>query len=257
MRCDRKDCGNPGGKKCQRCKCAVYCSKDCQKFCYTSHKTVCKEIATFNIDEIQLDRNEIGLTPPEILTLLKYPLHPHRIPPISDMEPRRQGAKKRFARFQSIDTVPPHIARIYAAYPVERFYVRHSAFGTDSPARIFGVAECCPEADPRSALVWTLGCSLLTDSGREMLKSTSIFENICVPVLASELSAVDEYPIEMRTVVQTYSKTPGIYLDPHGWALALSAYHDKTCSGCGSELCAGCGRREEQTTDQLSALRLH
>lgn len=260
MRCDREGCEKPG-TKCMGCRCAVYCSKDCQRYCYSSHKTVCKRLAQFNMDEDYLDRQrrETGLTPSEILTILRYPMHYKKIPPVSEMEVRRQGAKKRFANFQRLDTVQPHIARLCAKYPVERFYIRRTTKGIDSPARIFGISDCGSEAALETALMWTIGCRVLNDVGRDMLKSTSVCENIFVPVLASELSEVDEYPEEMTWIMKRYSKTPGIYLDPYGWELALSAYHDhdKTCSGCGIGLCASCGRREDQTTEQLTALSLH
>ena len=50
--CENPDCVKSGELRCSRCKCSYYCSKECQQFCWKTHKKTCKKETDF------LDRDD-------------------------------------------------------------------------------------------------------------------------------------------------------------------------------------------------------
>ncbi len=267
MICDRSDCSERGGMRCQRCRCAAYCSRQCQKMCYADHKDVClrqhdhlnawlKLMSMKDYDRhVDHLRKNLGLIPSEVWVHMKYPIRTDTIPLEIHMRERASCSRKVWIDMKDSSVINPCMQQVYDRYPVHQFYLRKNPdTGIVSAARVFGVAERF--SDIKESLLWTCGCRFLNDAGRRMLKSEAECENIFVPVKGKYLSKVDTFPPELEISIRSFSKTPAIYLDPLGWMMALDAFHDhdKKCAGCGDSLCASCGRTSSQNlTDSIAS----
>lgn len=245
MQCDRDGCTS-SGKTCGRCSCTFFCSLECQKLCHADHRKICKGLAGLKVDEARCEffRKQIGLSPKELYVCLRYPSSIKTIIPETLMPTRHAVARKISNHMTQISPPADNIKQMYARYPMEDFYMRHNpANGISSAARIFGVAMYSDVGDNLSSTFWTCGCRVLTEEGRRMMKTDKLCQNVFVPVEARYLTRVTKYPLEVETMIRTFSETPGVFLDPSGWQLAAHAYndHDKKCTGCGSECCESCG----------------
>lgn len=138
--------------------------------------------------------------------------------------------------FREDNVTESAIVAAYARFPLEHYYKRLS--GYQNPCRVFAVANTAP------LTLWTCNCKYLNASGKLMAKTNQDVINAFVAVEADDIERVETYdPLEAAAIAFA-SSTPGIYLDPVGWLVALKGFHEspKKCMMCESGICQ-CGGR--------------